>query len=93
MKFIAVGVSTNDNTATCDAFCKHFIDLTRNFRGSIPISTSNNLDQIKINERLMYFSHATETDIIETFMHINNECGINDVSRKFLVMFKSYVSH
>ena len=36
-------------------------------------------------------SYATETDIIESILHLNKKVGIDDVSRKILVMCESYV--
>ena len=41
----------------------------------------------------MYFRNATETDIIKSIMRLNKEGCINDTSRKFLVIWKSYVSY
>ena len=40
----------------------------------------------------MCFRNATETDSIESFMRLNKEGGTNDISRKFLVICKYYVS-
>ena len=86
-------VSTNATTKIFGAFCNYFIDHPRNIHGSIPISTSHHLDQLEINERSMYFRNATETDVIESIMRLNKEGGINDISRKFLVICKNYFSY
>ena len=59
----------------------------------MPLSTSEHLDQIENNERLFYFQNATETDIIDSIMSLDKEGGINDISCKFLVIGKSYVSY
>ena len=40
-EFIVDGVSTNDTTKICDAFCNYFIDHQRNIHESIPISISH----------------------------------------------------
>ena len=40
----------------------------------------------------MYFQNVPETDILESIKLLNKEGDINDVSRKILVMCKSYVS-
>ena len=85
--------SKNYTTKICDAFCNYFIDHTRIHRGSISVSTSQHLHQKEINEIAMYFRHVSETDIIESLMHLNKVGGINYVSRKFLVIYKSYVSY
>ena len=85
------GVSTNDTTQICQAFCIYLIDNQINIHGPIPISTSHLLDQVEINERSMHFQNATEFDIIESIMRFNKEGGINDVSRKFLVICKNLV--
>ena len=79
-EFTVEGVSTNDSTKICDAFCNYFIDYPRNIHGSVPISISHQLDQVEINERTMYFRNATETDIIEYIMRLNKKSGKNDVS-------------
>ena len=91
-EFFIDGVSTNDTGKFCDALRNYFVDYPRNNKGSIPISTSHHLNQIEINEGSMYFQSATETDIIKSIMHLNKEGGINDISRKFLVICKNYVS-
>ena len=84
--------STKDTTKMCDAFCDYFIDHPRIAHGSIPVGTSHQLDHIEVKERSMYFRNTTKTDIIESTMYLNKEGSINDVSRKFLVMCKHYVS-
>ena len=91
-EFIVKGVSTNVTTKICKTFCNHFINHPRNIHGSIPGSISHHLDQIEINERSMYFRNDTETDNIESFMHLDKGGGINEVSRKFLVTCRNYVS-
>ena len=41
----------------------------------------------------MYFRQATETEIIESFMQLIKEGGIDDVSRTFLIMYKNHASY
>ena len=50
------------------------------------------MDWIEINERSMHYCRATETDILESIIHLNKEGGINDVFRKYLLMCKNCVS-
>ena len=38
----------------------------------------------------MYFQNATETNTIKSIMRLNKEGGINDISRKFLVIWRNY---
>ena len=85
-EFIADGVSTSGTTKICDVSCNCFIDHPKNIHGSISFSSSHHLDQIEINERSRYFRNATETVIIEPIMCLNKEGGVNDISRKFLVI-------
>ena len=91
-EYIVDGFSTNDTIKIRYSFCNHFIDHPRNIYGSILITTYHPLDQIKINERSMFFRDATETDFIQYFVRPNNEGSNNDISRKFLVICRNYVS-
>ena len=83
-EFTVDEVSTNNTTKICNAFCNYFIYHPKNIHESIPMSTFHVSDQIEINERSMYFRDATETDIIESILHLNKEGGIKDISREFL---------
>ena len=38
------------------------------------------------------FRSATETDIIESIIQLNNKCVINEVLRKIMVMYENYFS-
>ena len=41
----------------------------------------------------MYFRNGTKTDIIDSILRLYKEGGINDVSRKFMVIRKILVSY
>ena len=69
-------------------YYNYFIGIRRLINGSVSSRTSHHLDQVENNRRLMYFRHVTETDIIESSMHLNNEGSINHVSHKCMVMQK-----
>ena len=75
------------------SYCIYFIGHTKNTHGPIPISTSHHLGQVEINGRSMYFRNAMGTDIIEPIIRLNKGGGINDCSRKFLVICKNLVSY
>ena len=92
-EFIIDGILTTETAKICNSFCTYFIDHPKNIHESIPVSHSHHLDQIDVNDRTMYFRQATETEIVESIMQLNKEGGINDVSRKFLIMCKNHVSY
>ena len=41
----------------------------------------------------MHFCQATETETVESIMQLTKEGGIDDVSRKVLIMCKDHVSY
>ena len=42
---------------------------------------------------LNFFQNVTVTEILESIMCLNKKIGINDISRKFLVICKNHVAH
>ena len=91
-EFIVDSVSTNDTTINCDAFGNIFNDHPRYIHISIPISNSHNLDTLEIIDRSRCIRYAKETNIVEFITHLKKADVNNDVSRKFLVICKSYFS-
>ena len=56
IEFIVDGASANNTAETCTSFRIYFVDYPRNIHRSIPFSSSHCLDQIKFNNRSMFFS-------------------------------------
>ena len=92
-EFIIDRISTTDTAKICNSFCNYFINHPKNIDESIPVSHSHHLDQIDVNGRTLYFRQASETEIVESIMQLNKGGGINDVSRKFLIMCKNHASN
>ena len=88
-EIIVYGISTNDTSEIGNYFCIYFIDHPRNIHESIPYSSSHYLETY-ILMMVYVFQNVIETEILECIMCLIKEGGINDISRKFLVMCKNH---